>query len=147
MRLSEDSLYTTREAGEGGSQSRRHKSPFVKRHNSLYASNHMPELHRRNLTNLTASKIPIKREKGQIGGLNLTEREHNISSRELIEEMQSSIKILPVIGSEVSLEESAEPDINRLGSNRLELTRKEVQNFLVNGSVSKEFIHSNRKNL
>ena len=107
----------------------------------------MPELHRRNLTNLTASKIPIKREKGQIGGLNLTEREHNISSRELVEEMQSSIKILPVIGSEVSLEESAEPDINRLGSSRLELTRKEVQNFLVNGSVSKEFIHSNRKNL
>ena len=52
----------------------------------------------------------------------------------------SSLNILPVIGSEVSLDSVKSRDLNRINS-KVELTRKDVQNFLVNGSVSKEFIH------
>jgi len=29
----------------------------------------------------------------------------------------------------------------------MELTRKDIQNYLVNGSISKEFIHSSKKEL
>ena len=29
----------------------------------------------------------------------------------------------------------------------MELTRKDIQNYLVNGSISKEFIHTNKKEL
>ena len=52
----------------------------------------------------------------------------------------SALNILPVIGSEVNLDTAKSRDLNRINS-KVELTRKDVQNFLVNGSVSKEFIH------
>ena len=62
----------------------------------------------------------------------------------------SSVKVLPVIGQESSAERRAaggtEEQKLRIHS-RVELTRKEVQNFLVNGKVSKEFIASNKKEI
>ena len=61
-------------------------------------------------------------------------------------ELYSSVKILPVIGSEISLEQIGIAD-NLQSNSKVELTRKDVQNFLINGSVSKEFIHSNKKEL
>ena len=37
-------------------------------------------------------------------------------------------------------------NFNKMNS-RLDLSRKDLQNFLVNGSVQKEFIHTNKKEL
>ena len=64
-------------------------------------------------------------------------------------EYASGVKILPVIGSEVSLETvSGKPNTHlEKINNKVELTRKDIQNFLVNGSISKAFIQTNKKEL
>ena len=67
----------------------------------------------------------------------------------------ASVNILPVIGSEVTIEAGGQnvrgslptqANFNKMNS-RLDLSRKDLQNFLVNGSVQKEFIHTNKKEL
>ena len=67
----------------------------------------------------------------------------------------ASVNILPVIGSEVTIEAGGSAvrgslptrdNLNKLNS-RIDLSRKDLQNFLVNGSVQKEFIHTNKKEL
>ena len=55
----------------------------------------------------------------------------------------TAINILPVIGSEISLE----TDQFSRTSSIVELTKKEIYNFIVNGSVSKAFIQQNKKEL
>ena len=59
---------------------------------------------------------------------------------------RTQINILPVIGSEVSLDNSSTSALSRINS-KVELTRKDIQNFLVNGSISKEFIQTNKREL
>jgi len=49
---------------------------------------------------------------------------------------------LPVIGNEIDYSSA----VSRINS-KVELTRKDIQNFLVNGSISKKFIASNEKEL
>lgn len=51
----------------------------------------------------------------------------------------SSVQVLPVIGKEVSVEDRKK--------NKVELTKRDMQNFLVNGSLSKQFIKSNKREL
>ena len=67
----------------------------------------------------------------------------------------ASVNILPVIGSEVTVEAGSSAvrgslptrdNLNKFNS-RIDLSRKDLQNFLVNGSVQKEFIHTNKKEL
>ena len=58
----------------------------------------------------------------------------------------SSLNILPVIGSENSLDPVNSGHQSRLNS-KVELSKRDIQNFLVNGSVSKEFINSNKSQL
>ena len=66
----------------------------------------------------------------------------------------TSVNILPVIGSEVTIEAGGSAvrglpthaNLNKMNS-RIDLSRKDLQNFLVNGSVQKEFIHTNKKEL
>ena len=58
----------------------------------------------------------------------------------------SSLNILPVIGSEQSLDQVNSSHQSRLNS-KVELSKRDIQNFLVNGSVSKEFINSNKSQL
>ena len=59
----------------------------------------------------------------------------------------SGVNILPVIGSEVSLEPSQKTSAFEKLNSKVELTRKDIQNFLVNGSISKAFIQTNKKEL
>ena len=54
----------------------------------------------------------------------------------------TSVNVLPVIGSEIDYKNA----MNRINS-KVELTRKDIQNYLVNGSISKEFISTNKKEL
>ena len=53
----------------------------------------------------------------------------------------ASVNILPVIGSEMSTitHDVSNPKFSKVNS-KIELTRKDIQNFLVNGSISNEFI-------
>ena len=54
----------------------------------------------------------------------------------------TSVNVLPVIGSDIDYSSAA----NRINS-KVELTRKDIQNYLVNGSVTKKFIATNKKEL
>ena len=54
----------------------------------------------------------------------------------------TSVNILPVIGSEIDYQSA----VSRINS-KVELTRKDIQNFLVNGSISRELILNNKKEL
>ena len=54
----------------------------------------------------------------------------------------ASVNILPVIGSEIDYN-NAMTKIN----SKVELTRKDIQNYLINGTISKEFITTNKKEL
>ena len=56
----------------------------------------------------------------------------------------NSVQVLPIIDKEVNIEPS-EP--YRKVASRVELTKRDMQNFLVNGSLSKQFIQSNKKEL
>jgi hypothetical protein len=47
----------------------------------------------------------------------------------------NSVAVLPVIGNEINLDRDG-----RRQFSKVELSRKDMQNFLVNGSISKEFI-------
>lgn len=47
----------------------------------------------------------------------------------------NSVAVLPVIGNEINLDRDG-----RRQYSKVELSRKDMQNFLVNGSISKEFI-------
>lgn len=53
---------------------------------------------------------------------------------------QNSVSLLPVLGTEITVDK-------RRQSSRVELSRRDMQNFLVNGSISKEFIKTNKKEL
>ena len=61
-----------------------------------------------------------------------------LSTRNLPTKVQTraseSVHVLPVIGSEIDYKNA----VNRINS-KVELTRKEIQNYLVNGSISKDF--------
>ena len=59
----------------------------------------------------------------------------------------ASVNILPVIGSEVSVEHSSLAARYKNLNPKVELTRKDIQNYLINGSISKEFINTNKKEL
>jgi hypothetical protein len=47
----------------------------------------------------------------------------------------NSVALLPVLGNEINLDRNG-----RRNFSKVELSRKDMQNFLVNGSISKEFI-------
>ena len=47
----------------------------------------------------------------------------------------NSVQLLPVLGNEINLDRES-----RRKFSKVELSRKDMQNFLVNGSISKEFI-------
>ena len=53
-----------------------------------------------------------------------------------------SVAVLPLIGNEINLERKRERQFSKV-----ELSKKDMQNFLVNGSISKEFILTNKKEL
>lgn len=53
----------------------------------------------------------------------------------------NSVAVLPVIGNEINLNRSSRQ------FSKVELSKKDMQNFLINGSVSKEFIQTNKKEL
>lgn len=53
----------------------------------------------------------------------------------------NSVAVLPVIGNEINLNRSS------CQFSKVELSKKDMQNFLINGSVSKEFIQTNKKEL
>ena len=56
----------------------------------------------------------------------------------------NSVQVLPIIGKEVNIEPS---EHYRKVASKVELTKRDMQNFLVNGSLSKQFIQSNKKEL
>ena len=68
---------------------------------------------------------------------NLSELGPSASGRKILDGGYSSVNILPVIGSEMSTitHETSNPKFSKVNS-KIELTRKDIQNFLVNGSIS-----------
>ena len=74
--------------------------------------------------------------------MNLSTRHMPAKGQPKINNYSTSVNVLPVIGSEIDYQGA----VSRINS-KIELTRKDIQNFLVNGSISKEFIHSNKKEL
>ena len=48
----------------------------------------------------------------------------------------NSVQVLPVIGKEVNIENSESKRYRKIAS-KVELTKRDMQNFLVNGSLSK----------
>ena len=68
---------------------------------------------------------------------NLSELQPSASSKKVLEGGYASVNILPVIGSELSTitHEVSNPKFSKVNS-KIELTRKDIQNFLVNGSIS-----------
>ena len=75
--------------------------------------------------------------KNEYSTSNLSELGPSASGRKILDGGYSSVNILPVIGSEMSTisHEVSNPKFSKVNS-KIELTRKDIQNFLVNGSIS-----------
>ena len=55
----------------------------------------------------------------------------------------TSVNVLPVIGSEAKYKGA----LSKMSNSKIEMSKKDIQNYLVNGSISKEFIMTNKQEL
>ena len=109
------------------------------------------------MTNSASRMDPLKQEDRAFKTI-LNQSTRNLPTKKVLSAAQgtmahggqgdyASINILPVIGSEVSAEHSSVAAHYKNFNSKVELTRKDIQNYLISGSISKEFIHTNKKEL